>query len=267
MPSSYLRGNDIYRKPHITVSEIGAFALHSHRYLEVAVVFKGEAEIQLEHKRHLMKKGDIMLAFPNVFHSYLPLEAGTVMCKIYIEPTSLGTLGAKLLDHLPERAVIKADGDAEKELLLLADLLANEDDTANYIRGCVKLMLYLVRLIDTSGLKKRRTASNDGYMKLVEYICEHCYEADFHIKQVAEHFRLSPAKIQRYFEKNMDMNFQSYITLLRMDKASKMLTDTTLSVTTVAFSVGFPSISAFNHAFKRRFGLSPTAYRKAGDAV
>ena len=264
MPYAVLKGNDLYRKPHITVSEIDAFALHSHRYLEVAVVFKGEAEIQLEHKRHLMKKGDIMLAFPNVFHSYLPLEAQTVMCKICIEPASLGTLGSKLLDHLPERAVIRAEGDAEKELLCIDELLANEGDTANYIHGQIKLMLYLTGLIDAAGLKKRRTASNDGYMKLVEYICEHCYEADFHIKQVAEHFGISPAKIQRYFEKNMDINFQSYITMLRMDKASKMLTDTGLSVTTVAFSVGFPSISAFNHAFKRRFGLSPTAYRKAG---
>ncbi|UFP94769.1 helix-turn-helix transcriptional regulator [Gloeobacter morelensis] len=48
----------------------------------------------------------------------------------------------------------------------------------------------------------------------------------------------------------------------RMERARELLLLGRLNVTEVALSVGYASLSAFNAAFKRRFGVNPGAYRK-----
>ncbi len=54
-----------------------------------------------------------------------------------------------------------------------------------------------------------------------------------------------------------------YLTALRMQRASELLRDTTLSIYEVASRVGYDSDIAFTKAFKRAMGTTPTRYRKS----
>lgn len=47
----------------------------------------------------------------------------------------------------------------------------------------------------------------------------------------------------------------------RLDKAEKMLLETTLSVTDICYSTGFENIAHFSRVFKLRFGLAPSEFR------
>jgi len=57
-----------------------------------------------------------------------------------------------------------------------------------------------------------------------------------------------------------------YLTTLRMQRARKLLRETTYSIYEVANGIGYESDLAFSKAFKRAMGVTPTSYRKSSRA-
>jgi AraC-like DNA-binding protein len=53
-----------------------------------------------------------------------------------------------------------------------------------------------------------------------------------------------------------------YLLNWRMQVATQKLRDTRRTITQIAFEVGYESEAAFTRAFRRAFGLPPTAWRK-----
>jgi AraC-like DNA-binding protein len=59
------------------------------------------------------------------------------------------------------------------------------------------------------------------------------------------------------------LTFGEVSTALRADLATRYLSDSTLSVSQVAWLLGFQEVSAFTHAFTRWYGLTPSQFRAA----
>ena len=53
-----------------------------------------------------------------------------------------------------------------------------------------------------------------------------------------------------------------YLTLYRIEKASRKLINTDSSVTSIAFSCGFNDLSYFIKTFKKVKGITPAKFRK-----
>jgi len=53
-----------------------------------------------------------------------------------------------------------------------------------------------------------------------------------------------------------------FLIKLRLEKASRLLLDTDLSIKEVADRIGFDSYRGFSKAFKNNYGVLPTMYRK-----
>jgi AraC-like DNA-binding protein len=63
-------------------------------------------------------------------------------------------------------------------------------------------------------------------------------------------------------------NFNDFLHTHRLREASRRLRDPNerrLPVLTIALEVGYSSIGPFNRAFKERFGVTPTSYRRMAD--
>jgi AraC-like DNA-binding protein len=63
------------------------------------------------------------------------------------------------------------------------------------------------------------------------------------------------------------LSLGDYILRSRMNRACALLGDSTMNVSEVAAACGFGSLYSFSRAFKKRRGLSPSAFRKAGGAA
>ena len=97
-------------------------------------------------------------------------------------------------------------------------------------------------------------------MESISYIHERYFEKITieHLFQIAHMSRSSYIK---KFKEICKMSPASYITKVRIDSASIMLLNTSLSVSEIAFKNGFYDASHFTKTFENIYGISPVAYR------
>ncbi|MEL7534180.1 MAG: helix-turn-helix transcriptional regulator, partial [Bacteroidota bacterium] len=57
----------------------------------------------------------------------------------------------------------------------------------------------------------------------------------------------------------------SFVRKIRLHKAKELLFSTELSVSEIAYDLGFSDPHYFSRAFKKEFGQSPSQVRKEGD--
>jgi AraC-like DNA-binding protein len=74
--------------------------------------------------------------------------------------------------------------------------------------------------------------------------------------------KMSKSSLQRKMELFTGYSPMQYILVLRLKRASVLLLTSAKSVTEIATSVGFCTLSSFNRHFLSHFGLSPTKYKK-----
>lgn len=79
---------------------------------------------------------------------------------------------------------------------------------------------------------------------------------------LAEEFHLSPQYISQLFKSEIGVNFLTYLTNLRMERAKKLLLSTALPVSEVAEQSGYGDYRVFTKAFKKSEGVTPSQYRR-----
>lgn len=89
------------------------------------------------------------------------------------------------------------------------------------------------------------------------------YDEDLSLKRLADLLEIQPQELSAYLNHHLQINFNSFINRYRVDEAIQLMReDSSRSIITIAFSVGFNSKSVFYDAFTRQTGLSPAKFRK-----
>jgi AraC family transcriptional regulator len=89
-------------------------------------------------------------------------------------------------------------------------------------------------------------------------------DEDLSLAALADRAGLSAFHLHRVFSAAAGETPKQFTLRLRLDRAAAMLLATEESVLNVALSCGFQSHEAFCRAFRKRFGLAPSAYRARG---
>lgn len=85
------------------------------------------------------------------------------------------------------------------------------------------------------------------------------------VEALCEPLRLSRSVFHERFVHFTGVPPMNYLLRWRMQRASRLLRDTTLKVVRIALEVGYESEAAFSRAFRRVVGASPGAWRRAAD--
>jgi AraC-like DNA-binding protein len=99
-------------------------------------------------------------------------------------------------------------------------------------------------------------------MKLVLKHVENHYAERITIAEIADIAGFSESHFMRYFRDTMGTSFIDYLNDYRLTMASRLLQASDASILEIAEEVGFENLSYFNRAFKKRYGMTPTQYRK-----
>lgn len=101
---------------------------------------------------------------------------------------------------------------------------------------------------------------------IVEYLEKNVSES-IQFKKLAEHFNLSERTLARLFQKDLNMSFIQYFTILRMLLALKLLLDDKLSIQEVSRRVGYSSLPTFSNTFYKVVGVRPSEYIKSKESI
>ena len=83
------------------------------------------------------------------------------------------------------------------------------------------------------------------------------------IKDVSDYFCISQKKIQEGFKSYYSCSVNDFVQRKRLEIAKKLLSQSDLNISEIAYKVGLNSKSYFSKLFKDRYGLSPTDYKKS----
>jgi AraC-like DNA-binding protein len=96
-------------------------------------------------------------------------------------------------------------------------------------------------------------------------ILEHLGSLELTVTAVALRERVTPRYVHMLFEAE-GTTFSEFVLSQRLTRAHRMLSDSrfaALTISTIAFAVGFGDLSYFNRTFRRRFGATPSASEPA----
>ena len=105
---------------------------------------------------------------------------------------------------------------------------------------------------------------------ILEYICKNESFKDHNITlgKFSKNLSLTPHVVSQVINEQLSCNFNDFINSYRVDGAKKMLRDAgmkNITVASIAYDCGFNTLSAFNTAFKKFTGLTPSQFRNKKD--
>ena len=105
----------------------------------------------------------------------------------------------------------------------------------------------------------------DRRITRVKSVLDEQYRDPPSVGDLAKTVGLSASRLAHLFRKEIGMSIQSYVVERRLVMAAMLIVQSHERISQIAYSVGFGDVSNFNHAFKRRFGMSPRQYRAGHD--
>jgi AraC-like DNA-binding protein len=88
------------------------------------------------------------------------------------------------------------------------------------------------------------------------------YKRNISTQEIADYAFLSRTYMCELFLKNYGMSPHEYLIMYRLAHVQEKLLHSGISVSEIAEQTGFRDIYALSRAFKARFGMSPSEYRK-----
>lgn len=94
-----------------------------------------------------------------------------------------------------------------------------------------------------------------------EYIDRH-YMENVTLEAIARRLNINAAYLSVVFKNEMKMNYNKYLTMIRMEKAKELLCQCDKNLTEVAHAVGYDRTAYFSNVFKSYMGIKPSEYQR-----
>ena len=146
-------------------------------------------------------------------------------------------------------------------------------DTLSSIKdGFYATTQFLTILYELSRCDGSHTLASSSYAKIlvqddskqiliVKKFINDNYRDEIRLSVLANMAGLSPSAFSRFFKLHTGKKLSDYIIDIRLGYASRMLVDTSDSISEISFNCGFNNLSNFNRIFKRKKGCTPKEFR------
>jgi two-component system response regulator YesN len=145
-------------------------------------------------------------------------------------------------------------GPDTKELMERARSFPDFEGLKAYFREI--LTGYFTRIREGMG-----EAGKKNIRSICEYIDRH-YRENLTLEVMAKEFFMNPYYFSSYFKKQTGTGFKEYLSYIRIQHAISLLLTTDMKTYEIAAEVGFPDARSFSDAFVKKYGETPSVYKK-----
>lgn len=257
------------------ISPDAAFHIHWHEQMEIKYIVSGQISVICDSKVIAAQAGDVVIANSYERHiTHMVEEKGARYHMLAVDLSQLfagGFLsplfkpylnGAYRFEHLVQDSALK------KLIKRLFDVLSQPDN-----RGLLEAYGLFILFFSKMQEKYRSTdfikTNHNTVTKrqkhiantALSYIFEH-YAEELSLPELAEQCFITEEHLCRVFKSVIGRTPKAYIAEFRINKAASLLIHSQLSITEVAWRVGFNDNAYFCRCFKKHTGMSPSAYIK-----
>lgn len=249
------------------------YVLHWHTALEFIMPLTNSYLVNCNGRDYTLKEGNVLIINSGTLH-HIPAQPGRriifqadfSLLRNISELSSALSLISYAKVFTPENSPAICS-ELQQLLLTIKDEYSSE--------ALLSEAAIYARLIDMFVLIGRNHTSNNDifdvqigkqkeyvekFMFICEYIDSHCTD-ELSIENVAAQIGFSKYHFSRLFHQFTNASFYKYLSQKRISFAENMLITSDVTVTEVAASSGFPSVSAFIRMFKIIKGYTPTEFR------
>lgn len=137
-------------------------------------------------------------------------------------------------------------------------------DTAEWIFGAVPEPDTALQALLLSCNRLDRGTSSPGVSiihTIQTYIAEHIGEG-LSLEDLGKIVHLHPVYLSKFYKQETGENLSNYIAMKRLEKASRLLTESSLHVIDISQLVGYKKPQYFIKLFKDHYGITPYQYRR-----
>lgn len=120
----------------------------------------------------------------------------------------------------------------------------------------------LITLSDTTFVNNQSFNYNSRRLEKVFEFMNNNYHKDISLKDVSKLVNMTEESFSRFIKKRTGNTFINSLNEIRLGHASRMLIDTTHSISEVSYQCGFNNISNFNRLFKKKKNCTPKEFRE-----
>lgn len=258
--------------------------LHWHEFYELSMIVEGTGTNIWNGRSYRLQPGSVYLSTPADFHEVEP-DSG-VQLRIWNLIFSGEWISEKLHALVFERfeapmAEFDDSGEfqeADSEFRLIWEESRRCDIGAEFlIRGSFeKLLVRLVRACRrynageaaTPGAGAAEVWTGGAVSERVQQIrkallyIQHHFREPLSLEMAAGQAALSPNYFSERFREVVGQSFQTYVQDLRLGFARSLMNASRLPITEICYASGFNTLSHFERAFKKKFGMSPREARR-----
>jgi len=252
---------------------------HWHYYMEIIYMTEGKMRAVCGDKTYLLAKGDILICYPQVIHSFLfsgeerpaydvlkfDLQSIHANSQQFSDITNLFLMAQKDKDA-PLCFHEKSLGACDVNFLFKSCIQEQRDKgygSSLVVHSRISILLVLLaRAQKTLSYTPREDHPRDvmPFQAILQYIDEHSAE-HITVHELADICHLSYTYFSRTFKKNYGKSCRDYIESVRISKAEYLLLFTDYDLNTISSDTGFSDCSHFIKTFRKYKGTTPNQYR------
>ncbi len=207
--------------------------------------------------------GTCFLIYPGTWHRYKP------------DPNSGWTeywIGFKgfFPDHFMKQGLFREDralveiGIDEEILILFQKLAATvQASEMGYLQVLSAILLEIMARIHSIAYYEGKHKSADESMVVkAKFLMREAMEESTNIEEIVKELPVSYSKFRKVFKQVTGESPNQYYLNLRLKKATSLLDSSNLPINEIAYQTGFESVFYFSRLFKKKYALSPKAYRE-----
>lgn len=268
-------GSSVLVKKHTEFLKTNKASWHFHPELELVYVNKGQGKRHIGNHLSYFNNSQLLLIGPNLPHNGFTdrLTTNGFETLIQFKEDFLG----KDFFELPEMKKIKELFERSKKGILFGSetkiKVGYKIEKLVDKKGFKKLLVFLEILNILSKTSDYTILNVDGYavetelqdsskLDIIYKYINNNFKDHISLDQIANVANMTVPAFCRYFKKVTGKTFTKLVNEYRVVHATKLLSESTMSITDISFECGFNNFSHFNKLFKEITGKNASGYRK-----